>query len=426
MDYIKSVYNIIGILLGITIRYIYYKICVNNSNEIGTKLGKYFYKKVTKMGPIFVKYGQLLATNDLNLNPNFIIEIKKLLEHSEIMSNDNLINVINEYDSELFFNRFKEFNYTPFAAGSIAQVHSAKLDDGSVIILKILKHKIVEDIKTNVKIMKVILKCVDLFTTHEMVRRIKYSIDVMGEQTDFLKEIKIQSIFHDKYKYNKILYVPKIYNEYCSDKIIVMEYIDGKTINNLLSNNLIDKDYCYELAKHITGFYFTSSYHDYLHCDIHISNVMIRESDKKICILDFGMMGNINKIQFMLYYKFLKKIFNKEYDDNLVDIYIDTFLIKSDKLEQILSDPIVGRILKDNIINNTKEYFKWLAPYMTIFFSYMHKIAHDYDTVVKSDMNNIILSTFAYTGAMDNLLGDDKKDINDIIIEIMQKYIVIM
>ncbi|MDQ0477197.1 AarF/UbiB family protein [Chryseobacterium sp. MDT2-18] len=248
-----------------------------------------------ELGPTFVKLGQTFSSREDLLPPELIVELQKLQDKVEEVDL-NLEEIL-----ELEFNispdeYFRKIQKKPMATASIAQVYKAVLNDGSEVILKVKKPNVQENIQDDLLLIYDLIKVITTYS--DIGARLNLKSAVSTFEKSLLEEISLTNEknniqqFALNFKNNKETYVPKIYEEFCSNNILCMEFIDGIKITNKqeLLENGIDPVKISEVGLRV----FVSQILDYgfFHADPHAGNVLVKK-DGKIVFIDFGAVGKI-------------------------------------------------------------------------------------------------------------------------------------
>ena len=195
------------------------------------KLGIRLAEALEMAGPIFVKFGQLLSTRPDFLDEDVIQELQKFQNNLKPFPSEEAIKIIEKDLGHPINELFAQFNESPLAAASIAQVHEATLKSGENVVVKVVRPNLDKKIKDDVSILKMIGKVANTFDADarrlqllEMIREYEY---VITSEVDLKKEagntIQTAKFFED----SNLLYVPKVYLEYSSNKTLTLEKIEG-------------------------------------------------------------------------------------------------------------------------------------------------------------------------------------------------------
>ncbi len=249
-----------------------------------------------ELGTTFIKFGQILSTRPDIVGPDIANELMKLQDQvlpipfepikKEVES--ELGNPINEV--------FLEFNEEPLACASIAQVHQAKLHDGTIVAVKVQKPHIIGRINKDITIMRYLGGFLERRISNLKYYNVSAIIDeferAIIKELDYALEARSIDKFRTLFKDNNHICAPKTYKEYCTTKILTMDYIDGVKINELPESSL---DYDgKKLAKLGAECYFKQIFeYNFFHADPHHGNFLVKEGNI-LCFIDFGMMGHLD------------------------------------------------------------------------------------------------------------------------------------
>lgn len=248
-----------------------------------------------ELGPTFVKLGQTFSSREDLLPPELILELEKLQDKVEVVDLD--LEEILEHEFNIIpSEHFLEIQKKPLATASIAQVYKAVLNDGTAVILKVKKPNVQENIQDDLLLIHDLVKVITTYS--DMGSRLNLKSAISTFEKSLLEEI---SLINEKnniqkfalnFKNNKETYVPKIYEEFCSNNILCMEYVEGIKITNKesLLENGIDPVKISEVGLRL----FVSQILDYgfFHADPHAGNILIKK-DGKVVFIDFGAVGTI-------------------------------------------------------------------------------------------------------------------------------------
>lgn len=248
-----------------------------------------------ELGPTFVKLGQTFSSREDLLPPELIVELQKLQDKVEEVDLDLEEILTHEFNISPY-EHFKEIQKKPMATASIAQVYKAVLNDGSEVIFKVKKPNVQENIQDDLLLLHDLVKVITTYSDFGARLNLKSAISTF--EKSLLEEISLTNEknniqqFAFNFKNNKETYVPKVYEEFCSNNILCMEFVDGFKITNkeALLENGIDPVKISEVGLRV----FVSQILDYgfFHADPHAGNILIKK-DGKVVFIDFGAVGQI-------------------------------------------------------------------------------------------------------------------------------------
>lgn len=257
---------------------------------------KRFKKMLEELGPTFVKFGQLLSTQEGILPEPFIEELKQLQDSVEPFAFEDVEKIIESEFGKRMEDIFEEFEKQPEASASLGQVHKAKLKNGEYVAVKIQRPHIEDVIASDMFLLKrlgmLISKRVKQFFHFDIMPLIDEFDKTIRREMDYEIEAHFIEVFKKNlFRFNYV-YVPSVYWEYTTRKIITMEYIFGFKATN--KQSIIDAGFdLKQLAtKGAKVFWYQIFDVGLFHADPHPGNIIIME-DGKICYIDYGMVGKI-------------------------------------------------------------------------------------------------------------------------------------
>ena len=246
------------------------------------------------LGTTFIKLGQLLSTRPDVVGDRIADELANLQDDNPAITYEQVKEIVERELNGNIDDLFKEFKHEHLATASIGQVHEATLITGERVAIKIQKEGITDKIDLDLRILKYIANRADKFNSdlkkinlpgimEEFDRSIHKEIDYNNE---FMNMQRIEMNFVD----NPSIHIPATYPEYCTSKVLTMEFIDGTKLNDVYESTSDEFDKKL-LAKNVLDSYLQQLFIDgFFHGDPHPGNVMILE-DNVVCYLDLGMMG---------------------------------------------------------------------------------------------------------------------------------------
>lgn len=269
----------------------------SNSDEIISKGTVYERIRLVleELGPTFVKLGQTFSNREDLLPPELVQELQKLQDKVDTVEMN--VHEILENEFNISVNdHFLEVQKHPLATASIAQVYKATLLNGDEVILKIKKADVQTVIEDDLLLIKDLEKLISSYSEIGEKLNLKQAISTFErsllEEVSLINEKNNILQFARNFKNNKETYVPKIYEEFCNNNVLCMEFIDGIKVTDkagLLANN-IDPVKVSEVGLRL----FVSQILDYgfFHADPHAGNILVKK-DGRVVFIDFGAVGKI-------------------------------------------------------------------------------------------------------------------------------------
>ena len=335
------------------------------------------------LGPIFIKFGQMLSTRKDLLPSDIANELSKLQDKVPPFEFKIVKQTIENSYSKKITSVFKEFNEKPIASASVAQVHFAKLHNGEKVAVKILRPNIESEVKKDIKLLHLIANI--LYKIWSDGKRLKPD-EVVSEferhtqsELNLLLEAGHCSHLGENFKDKKLLVVPSVFWDYCHEKVMVMERMDGIPISNIdaIKKNKINLS---ELAKNGVEIFFTQVFRDgFFHADMHPGNIQVAKSGKYIA-MDFGIMGTLNDQDKLYLAKNFAAFFKRDYRE-VARVHIESGWVPAetsiDEFENAIRsvcEPIFNKPLKDisfgklliRLFQTSKKFNMEIQPQLTM------------------------------------------------------------
>ncbi|WMW21382.1 AarF/ABC1/UbiB kinase family protein [Methanolobus mangrovi] len=247
-----------------------------------------------ELGPTYIKLGQILSMRQDLIPPEYANEFTKLQDEIQPFGIEEVEKLIKEELGSGVDDLFDLFEETPIAAASIGQVHRAKLKSGEEVVVKVQRPGIKKIIEADLDIIYSIASFTEehlpeakLYRPMEIVEEFERSIRA---ELDYTQEGRNAEHFAHNFREHPRIYIPKVYWDYSSMKVLTLEYIDGVKSSSFeeLDRMKVDRK---EIAVDVLKSFMKQMYDDgFFHADLHPGNVFIMK-DGRIALLDFGMAG---------------------------------------------------------------------------------------------------------------------------------------
>ena len=252
------------------------------------------------LGPIFVKFGQMLSTRRDLLTIELANELARLQDQVPPFDGEVARKVIEQSLNRSVQEMFNEFDTTPLASASVAQVHTARLGETDIII-KVLRPGIGKTIRRDIRLMYRLARFIEYVwpgarRLHPVALVAEYE-GIIFDELDLTREAANAGQLRRNFENSKLLYVPKVFWDYTSGQVMTMERVYGIQISDrdALVQHGVDLK-C--LAERGVEIFFTQVFdHNFFHADMHPGNIFIsRETpaSPKYSAVDFGIMGSLS------------------------------------------------------------------------------------------------------------------------------------
>jgi ubiquinone biosynthesis protein len=269
------------------------------SQEMGKRLRQTF----ERLGPTFIKLGQMLSMRPDFLPEVYCIELEYLLDSAPALSGKEMRKILVQEFKKPVEQIFKDFRELPLAAASLSQVHKATLFSGEEVVVKFLRPGVKKIIKDDIACMIFVTRLFGNIFFKEK----EHFIDLLStlknwlaQETDYEHELKNIQIVGRELTDNEHVHVPIVYKDLSTKNVITMEYIDGYSVLDIIrlkrKGELPSFPFSIEeLLEHVVEeMGLNSLYRGHFHADLHPANLIIRP-DGTICLLDFGLIQYFDK-----------------------------------------------------------------------------------------------------------------------------------
>lgn len=309
-----------------------------------------------QLGPIFVKFGQILSTRRDLLPDDIAEELARLQDRVQPFPGAQARTMIEKAYGQPIMQIFAEFDETPLASASIAQVHAARLPDGSEVVVKVVRPNIRRAIRNDVSLLYYIAGLAERYWKEgrrlrpvEVIREFETTI---LDELDLLREAANASQLRRNFTDSNVLYVPEVYWPQCRREVMVMERIHGAPISDIakLRSQGIDLKM---LAERGVEIFFTQVFrHNFFHADMHPGNIFVAPNGRYLAV-DFGIMGTLSPSDQRYLAENFLAFFRRDYR-RVAELHVESEWVPAntrvDEFESAIRtvcEPIFERPLKD-------------------------------------------------------------------------------
>lgn len=323
-------------------------------------LGKRIRLALEELGPLFVKFGQAISVRRDLLPEEIANELALLQDHVPPFPSDAAISAIERALGKKLDDCFDSFDHEPLAAASIAQVHGAILNNGSRVVVKVLRPDIRKKIQADLEVFHSIARLAERhWSPSKRLRPVAIVEEfekTLTNEIDLMREAAQASQLKRNFSGSDLLYVPEIHWDLCRSNVLTLERIEGIPISDTKALEAAGTN-IQRLAENGVEIFFTQVFkHNFFHADMHPGNIFVDVSDPdrpKYVAVDFGIMGTLTpEDQRYLAGNFLA-FFQRDYR-RIASLHVDSGWVpqhtRVDELEsavRAVCEPIFDKPLKE-------------------------------------------------------------------------------
>jgi len=313
-----------------------------------------------ELGPIFVKFGQALSTRRDLLSAELADELAKLQDRLPPFPGAEARAIVEQAYGRPVAEVFAQFEETPLAAASIAQVHAAQLHSGEAVVVKVVRPGVREKIELDLEVMYVVARLArDYASEGRRLRPVEvvqeYEKTILDE-LDLMREAANAAQLRRNFDGSKLLYVPAVHWDYCRQNVMVMERIYGVLVSDIAELKRRGTNF-QRLGENGVEIFFTQVFRfNFFHADMHPGNIFVQVDDPenpRYAAVDFGIVGSLDaRDQHYLAENFLA-FFDHDYN-RVARLHIDSGWVPAhvrvDELEgavRTVCEPIFNKPLSE-------------------------------------------------------------------------------
>ncbi len=312
--------------------------------------GKRLVHVFQMLGPSFIKFGQTLSVRPDIVGEKIANDLASLQDKVPPFSTKKALKIVKKELGKNVHDLFKDFDKNPVAAASIAQVYKAVTHSGEAVAVKILRPGVERKFGRDINFLYFVAGILNRF---KRLKRLKFIsvVDVFAEtvrkEMDLRLEAAAASELLDNCQNDEGFYVPKIFWNLISRKVLVIEWIDGIPVND--KKALIKAGFDLEkITKHLSTSFLNQAFRDgFFHADTHPGNLFV-DKHGNIAPVDFGIMGRLDKKTRVYVAEILRGFLTGDYQ-HVAKIHFDAgYVPKTKSIDDFalacraISEPIMG------------------------------------------------------------------------------------
>jgi ubiquinone biosynthesis protein len=308
----------------------------------GLPRGERLRLALQELGPVYVKFGQILSTRRDLLPLDIADELALLQDQVPPFPGEAARKIIEEALGEPVDTVFASFDTEPLASASIAQVHPATLHDGRKAVVKVVRPGIEKQLRKDIDLLKAIAGIAEKFLQGgariqplEVVREFE---SVVFDELDMQREAANASMLRRNFEGSKDLYIPEVYWNWCKRRVMVMERVSGLPVGDTerLREHGVNLK---RLARRGIRVFYTQVFRDNLfHADMHPGNILVDASnpdDPSFIAMDFGIVASLSTKDLYYIAENFKALFNQNYR-RVAALHIDAgWVPETTRLEEL-------------------------------------------------------------------------------------------
>lgn len=312
------------------------------------------------LGPIFIKFGQILSTRRDLLPDDIADELVHLQDNVAPFSGSQAKHIIEQALKQSTDELFSEFSIEPLASASIAQVHSARLKNGKEVVVKVIRPNIEKTINQDISLMLLLATLLENYWADgkrlHPVQIVKDYQKTIYDELDLQREAANASQLRRNFSNSELIYIPEIFWDYTNHDVLVMERIYGMPVANVQQLKEAGVD-LKVLAERGVEIFFTQVFRDsFFHADMHPGNIFVSAEhthSPQYIAIDFGIVGTLTQEDQNYLARNLLAFFNRDYR-LVAELHVSSGWVpentRVDEFESAIRtvcEPIFERPLKD-------------------------------------------------------------------------------
>lgn len=272
------------------------------------------------LGPVFIKFGQLLSTRRDMLPPDYAEELAKLQDHVPPFPGEQARALVEAALGADFEARIGRFDIEPLASASIAQVHGAVLTDGAEVVAKVVRPDIEGTMRADLEVLARLAGWIDRhIAASRRLRLPEVAADYAGtvlKELDMVQEAANTQRLRENFAGSDLLYVPQVHHDLTRPNLLVLERVQGVPVSQVETLKEQGTDLALLARRGVETFFTQVFVHNFFHADMHPGNIFVDVQDPKdphYIALDCAIIGQLSERDQDYLARNLLAFFNRDY-----------------------------------------------------------------------------------------------------------------
>ncbi len=342
---------------------------------------------LTKLGPTYIKVGQALSTRPDLIRKDFLDELIKLQDQLPAFDNRIAFNIIESELERSIEEAYREFSSNPVAAASLGQVYKAVLHTGEDVAVKVQRPNLRPTLTLDLYLMRRIAVWVEPWLPLNLGHDLALIVDEFGmklfEEIDYYHEARNAEQFALNFAGDPDVKVPVIYNQFSSEKVLTLEWIDGIKLTDLdkLAAAGLDADNLIKIG--VTSGLRQLLEYGFFHADPHPGN-LFATPDGRMAYIDFGMMDQLSESMKETIASAVVQLINRDYQSLARDFVSLGFLTPETDIQPIV--PALEKVLGNAIGESVGDFnFKTITDeFSELMYEYPFRLPAKFALIIRS------------------------------------------
>ncbi|MDX9768008.1 MAG: ubiquinone biosynthesis regulatory protein kinase UbiB [Ectothiorhodospiraceae bacterium] len=318
------------------LRFLLYLLPWNWFRRVRAGRGERIRRTLEDLGPIFIKFGQMLSTRRDLLPDDIAVELARLQDRVPPFPGEVAARIVEKALGRPLAEVFMHFDETPIASASIAQVHGAVLHDGRQVVVKVVRPDIQPVIRRDLELMHIVAELAERYWPEGRRLRPCEVVDeyekTILDELDLVREAANAAQLRRNFKGSPDLYIPDVVWDHTRRNVMVMERIRGIPVSDIatLRERGVDLQVLSERGVRI---FFTQVFkHNFFHADMHPGNIFVdatNPADPKYLAVDFGIIGTLSPQDQRYLAENFHAFFNRDYR-RVAELHVESGWVPAD------------------------------------------------------------------------------------------------
>ena len=374
-------------LFGNLILHLYLDRLTNREEINQPKRARELRKIITTLGPTYIKVGQALSTRPDLIRKDFLDELTKLQDQLPPFDSHIAFNIIESALGRSISEVYQNISPHPVAAASLGQVYKAVLHSGETVAVKVQRPNLRPQLSLDLYLMRLLASWVEPWLPLNLGHDLTLIVDEFGlklfEEINYLNEAKNAEKFAQNFAEDPEVKVPVIYNQYCNNFVLTLEWIDGIKLTDLdkLEAAGLDADNLVKIG--VTSGLRQLLEYGFFHADPHPGN-LFATLDGRMAYIDFGMMDQLSESMKETIASAVVQLINRDYEGLAKDFVNLGFLTPDTDIQPII--PALETVLGNAVSESVGDFnFKTITDeFSELMYEYPFRLPAKFALIIRS------------------------------------------